>query len=221
MPGRIDALIFDCDGTLVDSERLSAELLVRLLGERGVRTTLEAILPIYRGERFQDVVEQLGRLYPQVAPADFLADSRRRSLPWLRARLQPMPGAVELVRRLRVAKCVASNGPREKIETSLDCAGLLDDFRGGVISAYEVGAWKPDPELIRHAARRMGVAPEHCLVVDDSLPGLRAGLAAGAQAVGLGELDISKLSGEIERARDMRELERLLDGLGLLAPPAP
>ena len=221
MPGRIDALIFDCDGTLVDSEQLSAELLARLLDERGVRTTVDAILPIYRGERLQDVVEHLGRLYPQVAPADFLAEYRQRSLPWLRARLQPMPGAVELVRRLRVAKCVASNGPREKIETSLDCAGLLDDFRGRVISAYEVGAWKPDPELIRHAARRMGVAPERCLVVDDSLPGLRAGLAAGVRVVGFGELDFSGLSGAFERARDMRELERLLDSLGLLAPPAP
>ncbi|WP_152219105.1 HAD family hydrolase [Pseudomonas sp. SCB32] len=220
MAGRIDALIFDCDGTLVDSEQLSAELIVRLLGERGVHTSVEAILPIYRGERFQDVVEHLGRLYPQVAPSDFLANYRQRSLPWLRARLRPMPGAVALVRRLRVAKCVASNGPRDKIETSLDCAGLLDDFRGRVISAYDVGAWKPDPELIRHAARQLGVAAERCLVVDDSLPGLRAGLAAGARVVGFGELDFSGLGGEFARAKDMRELGRLLDGLGLLAPPS-
>jgi len=220
MAGRIGALIFDCDGTLVDSEQLSAELIVRLLGERGVRTTVESILPIYRGERFQDVVAHLGRRYPQVAPADFLSEYRQRSLPWLRARLQPMPGAVELVHRLRVSKCVASNGPREKIETSLDCAGLLDDFRGRVISAYEVGAWKPDPALIRHAARQMGVAAECCLVVDDSLPGLRAGLAAGARVVGFGEQDFSELRGEFDQARDMRELGRLLDGLGLLAAPA-
>lgn len=221
MTGRIDALIFDCDGTLVDSEQLSAELIVRLLGERGVQTKVEAILPIYRGERFQDVVDHLGRFYPQVAPADFLVDYRQRSLPWLRARLRSMPGAVELVRRLRVAKCVASNGPREKIETSLDCAGLLEDFRGQVISAYEVGAWKPDPELIRHAAQQMGVAPERCIVVDDSLPGLHAGLAAGARVIGFGELDFSGLGGEFAQARDVRELGRLLDGLGLLAPPSP
>lgn len=221
MAGRIEALIFDCDGTLVDSERLSAELIVLLLDERGVCTSVEAILPIYRGERFQDVVDHLGQLYPQVAPADFLAEYRRRSLPWLRARLQAMPGAAELVRRLRVAKCVASNGPREKIETSLDCAGLLGDFHERVISAYEVGVWKPDPELIRHAARRMGVAPERCLVVDDSLPGLRAGLAAGARVVGFGAMDFSGLRGEFDQAHDMLELGRLLDGLGLLAPPSP
>ncbi|MCP8462705.1 HAD family hydrolase [Pseudomonas sp. ZM23] len=216
----IEAVIFDCDGTLVDSERLSAGLIVTLLGERNVRTSLEAILSIYRGERFQDVVERLGQLYPGIAPAQFLAEYRQRSLPWLRAHLKPMPGAVELVRRLRVAKCVASNGPRDKIETSLSCAGLLDDFRGQVISAYEVGAWKPDPKLILHAARSLGVAPQRCLVVDDSLPGLRAGLDAGARAIGFGEVDFASLGLEIARVRDMAELGRLLGDLELLAPPS-
>jgi HAD superfamily hydrolase (TIGR01509 family) len=82
---------------------------------------------------------------------------------------------------LRVPFCVASNGPRSKTELTLEITGLLPLFAGRVYSAYEVGAWKPDPGLFLHAANAMGAAPQRCAVVEDSEPGVLAGLAADMQ----------------------------------------
>ena len=75
--------------------------------------------------------------------------------------------------------CVASNGPREKIALSLSITGLLSFFDGRIFSSYELQTWKPDPGLYLHAAGAMKVAPENCAVVEDSVLGVRAGLAAG------------------------------------------
>jgi HAD superfamily hydrolase (TIGR01509 family) len=97
----------------------------------------------------------------------------------LESRLQPVDGAMELIRSLTVPFCVASNGPREKIELCLRVTGLLPYFKGRIFSAYEVGFWKPDPQLFIHAARALGASPTRCAVVEDSTPGLKAGLAAG------------------------------------------
>ena len=96
-----------------------------------------------------------------------------------RDRLAPVAGAMELVRGLSLPFCVASNGPLEKIELTLGLTGLLPHFAGRIFSADEVGSWKPDPGLFLAAATAMGVDPSRCAVVEDSLPGLRAGLAAG------------------------------------------
>jgi len=85
---------------------------------------------------------------------------------------------------MKLDKCIASNGPREKIELCLGVTGLLPHFQGRIASAYEVRSWKPDPGLIVHAASMMGVPVRKCLLVDDSLPGVEAGIAAGAAVVG-------------------------------------
>jgi beta-phosphoglucomutase-like phosphatase (HAD superfamily) len=84
-----------------------------------------------------------------------------------------------LVESLNVPYCIASNAPADKIELSLRVTGLLPLFEGSIHSAYQIGCWKPDPALFLHAARGMGVAPEQCAVVEDSIAGVRAGIAAG------------------------------------------
>jgi beta-phosphoglucomutase-like phosphatase (HAD superfamily) len=84
-----------------------------------------------------------------------------------------------LVAALNIPMCVASSGPREKIELSLSLTGLLPFFAGRIFSSYEVGFWKPDPGLFLHAAKAMAVEPSRCVVVEDSLPGIQAGIAAG------------------------------------------
>lgn len=89
-----------------------------------------------------------------------------------------------MLRQLDRPYCVASSGPRDKIEHSLSITGLLGYFPGRIFSAYDVGSWKPDPGLFLHAAETMGVAPERCAVVEDSVLGVQAGVAAGMTVFG-------------------------------------
>ena len=95
--------------------------------------------------------------------------------------LKPIDGAVDLVRSVRSQVCIASNGPPEKIRLSLSLTGLQPFFGDRLFSAYDVQAWKPDPELFLSDARTLGVHPRDCAVVEDSLPGIHGGLAAGMQ----------------------------------------
>ncbi len=88
-------------------------------------------------------------------------------------------GVEQVLRRLKVPICVASSGPIEKIELSLTHTNLIQYFRDRIFSSYEIGIWKPDPGLFIHAAKQMRIAPQNCLVVEDSRPGFQAAEAAG------------------------------------------
>jgi HAD superfamily hydrolase (TIGR01509 family) len=119
---------------------------------------------------------------------------------------------VDFVRGLDLPKCVASNGPRSKIETCLSTVGLLDEFQGLIVSAYEVQSWKPSPILIESAARLLGLSATQCLLVEDSVPGVLAGLGAGAQVAGYGETDFSEFHDHdnFHRVKDFGELKSLV-----------
>jgi HAD superfamily hydrolase (TIGR01509 family) len=175
----VDAVIFDCDGTLVDSESLGNEVLVECAAEQGLKMTPAEALRRFRGGRMSDCVAEIEALLGRRLPADFVPELRRRTAVAFRQRLRPVPGALELVRSLRSILAVASSGPREKMELSLSLTGLLPYFAGRIFSAYEIDSWKPDPGLFLHAARTLGVPPSRCAVVEDSLPGVLAGVAAG------------------------------------------
>ena len=175
----IEAVIFDCDGTLVDSELLANEVLVEYAGGFGVPISLEEALECYVGGRMADCVEDMEKRLGRKLPDSFVPELRARTAEVFRSRLKAMEGAAEMLEALQVPCCVASSGPPEKIELSLRLTGLLPKFEGRIFSAYEIGHWKPDPRLLLHAAHAMGVLPDRCAVVEDSLPGIRAGLAAG------------------------------------------
>jgi HAD superfamily hydrolase (TIGR01509 family) len=176
----IDAVIFDCDGTLVDSEPI---LLQALADEAGAldpaASFTEGELLALKGQRMSYSMDVVARKLGRALPADFEARARARMAPVFRERLQPIPGAIELLRALKVPYCVASNGPLHKMQITLAVTGLLPLLEGRIFSAYEVGSFKPDPGLFLHAARALDVRPERCAVVEDSLPGIEAGLAAG------------------------------------------
>jgi HAD superfamily hydrolase (TIGR01509 family) len=174
-----DAVIFDCDGTLVDSERLGNEVLVEHASGFGIDLTIEEAIARFRGVQMAECVSQLEALRGCPLSPTFASELRERMREAFISRLRPMDGAAELVASLVVPYCVASSGPREKTELSLSVAGLLAHFEGKVFSSYEVKQWKPDPGLFLHAAEALGVAPQRCAVVEDSMPGVRAGLAAG------------------------------------------
>lgn len=173
------AVIFDCDGTLVDSERVANEVLIDYLKDFGVTLSLQEAAARFDGIEVKDSLPQIEALVGAPLPGDFVDTMRERLERALANGLSPVEGAHRLVESLNVPFCVASNAPPEKVELSLRLTGLLPFFEGSIHSAYHVGRWKPDPALFLHAAKGMGVAPEACAVVEDSIAGVRAGLAAG------------------------------------------
>ena len=184
----IQAILFDCDGTLVDSEVPGMDVIHQQATALGVSCTREQAHQQFRGLRMAECIDWIAAQLPQV-PDGFAQDFARnvRAAQALRFAegLDVIPGAFELLDALRIPFCVATNGPREKVELTLGLTGLRGFFPEHIFSAYEVGSFKPDPGLFLHAAQQLGVAPVHCAVVEDSLPGIQAGLAAGMQVFSL------------------------------------
>jgi HAD superfamily hydrolase (TIGR01509 family) len=215
-------ILFDCDGTLVDSEMLGNEVLAAFACELGARMTAAEAATLFRGRKMAECVAEIEEMIGRRLPESFVPELRGRTADAFRERLQPVDGALELVRSLRVPFCVASSGPREKIELSLTVTGLLPYFEGRIFSSYDVGAWKPDPALHLHAARTLGVQPELCVVIDDSMPGILAGVAAGMMVIaldmhGLGDevppgvrivRHLSEISIMLENEADRRSVQR-------------
>ena len=173
-----NAVIFDCDGTLVDSERIANEILIEYLADFDVTLTLQESAARFNGVEMKDSLRQIEELMGGPLPANFVDTMHDRLAQALSQRLEPIDGVRRFVESLSVPYCVASNAPTDKIELSLRVTGLLSLFQGSIHSAYQIGRWKPDPALFLHAASVMGVAPEHCAVIEDSIAGVRAGLAA-------------------------------------------
>ena len=202
-----DAIIFDSDGTLVDSEHLASEALVEQAALSGVTLTVDEAVTRFRGGRMADFITYCERLQGKSLPDSFERDLRKRMADVLTTRLRPVDGALELVRSLSVPFCVASNGPRAKIELCLEITGLLPYFKDRIFSSYEVGVFKPDPGLFMHAARSLGASPARCAVVEDSSPGIRAGLAAGMTVFALAQgLSGEPLPPQVQVVSGLREL---------------
>jgi len=210
----IEAVIFDCDGTLVDSEGLANEVLVECLKPHGLDITADQARAQFTGRKMADCVAELERQLGSVLPTDFVGDFRTRCTEAFRSRLRPIDGAATALQRLRVPYCVASSGPREKIELSLEITGLLQYFEHRIFSSYEIGIWKPDPGLFLHAAEALGVAPNRCAVVEDSEPGVQAGLAAGMVVFAF----IPAGGPNFEGVEGIRVLRRLRDLPDLVRP---
>jgi HAD superfamily hydrolase (TIGR01509 family) len=176
---RFDAVIFDCDGVLVDSEEIAIEVWVEMAAEYGYTLSPDAALKAFRGGEMAQCVAHLETLLGHSVRDDFVPDFRARSTQRFEKELKPIPGVQSLLDRLTLPYCVASNGPFEKMEVSLRVTGLWDYFDGRIVSAYRVGSFKPLPGLFLAAADLLQVNPRRCAVVEDSLPGVEAGVAAG------------------------------------------
>ena len=178
-------MLFDCDGVLVDSERVAAECIIEFAARFGAGFEFEEALERFTGARMADNLRDIEERGRCKLPEDFEDSLRTHMASEFETRLKPVDGAAALVEALAVPYCVVSNGPRSKMEVTLRITGLLEHFAGRIVSAYEVGMWKPDPALFLHAARMLGVASERCAVVEDSDYGIAAGVAAGMQVFAL------------------------------------
>jgi HAD superfamily hydrolase (TIGR01509 family) len=180
----IKAVIFDCDGVLVDSVGLAGEVLADYLRDLGFEVTRQEATRRFGSGKMADYVARFEREMGQRLPENFEQELRRRRELVFRERLRSVEGAETLVRALcglRVPSCVASNGPMAQIEHSLRIVGLHELFQGRIFSAYSVRAWKPEPQLFLHAGQALGVTPSECAVLEDSELGIQAGVAAGMQ----------------------------------------
>ncbi|MGO4737087.1 HAD family hydrolase [Bosea sp. 2KB_26] len=182
---RFDLIILDCDGVLVDSEAISCRTLFDILSPLDPDYDLEAVMRRYLGRPASAVVEDYERMIGRPAPESFRRDWRSRLFAAFSAALQPVAGVREAVEAFDVDYCVASSSDEERIEHCLRKTGLWDLFEGRIFSTTRVQRGKPAPDLFLLAARERGVAPERCLVIEDSVSGVLAAKAAGMTAFGL------------------------------------
>ncbi len=176
-------VIFDCDGVLVDSEALENQLLIDMAASCGVRVDAEIAHVEFVGRKLADCVSLMEQSAKRELPPTFIDDFRGELSVVMEKELQAVPGVHSALEQISELKCVASNAPRNKIEQALQITRLRDFFESRIFSAYEVAAWKPEPDLFLHAAQSMGVRPEACVVVEDSRPGIEAALAAGMRVI--------------------------------------
>lgn len=182
-------LLFDCDGTLVDSEPLLAAEMAASLTALGLPFAPSDYMGEFRGARFMNIVAELQRRHGAVDP-DALrlgeANMRSRLAERLACELTPLPGVREALEVLAgYPRAVVSNGPEAKIRAGLQATALSDYFGDRLFSGYTAQCWKPDPCLYLHAASLMGYEARDCIAVDDAIVGVKAALAAGMRVIHL------------------------------------
>jgi HAD superfamily hydrolase (TIGR01509 family) len=210
-PRSYELVVFDCDGVLVDSERLAVRTEAEILGSLGWPLTEAEVIERFVGRSAEymhaQIQAQLGR------PIDWEKEFETRYRKVFERELRPVEGIAETLRALETSSCVASSGTHARIRFSLGLTGLLEHFQGRIFSAQDVARGKPAPDLFLYAADHMGVRPEACAVVEDSPAGVEAALAAGMAAFAFagGVVPAERLRGDgVVVFDDMRLLPGLL-----------
>ncbi len=178
-------VILDCDGVLVDSEKIGNDVFAEMLAIHGHQISGDESISRFRGMKLGVCLDILERETGIELPESFETELRQRMSSVFQAQLRPVEGALRLVESLQIPFCVASSGPRKKIEENLKTTNLYPHFVGKIFSGYELNSWKPDPGLFLSAARHFGVAPRDCIVVEDSFVGVSAGIAANMTVLAL------------------------------------
>ena len=206
-------VIFDCDGVLVDSERIAVRIDLLVLERVGLKLSEAEVIDRFLGRSpavmRQAIEDHLGHaLEPEVQD-----EFEQLYTEAFSAELRAVDGVQTALSEIRQATCVASSSEPQSLERKLRLAGLYERFAGRIFSASEVPNGKPAPDLFLYAADRMGVPPELCVVVEDSQYGVQAARAAGmhAFAYASGYIDPGLLVGaDTTIFTDMRELPQLL-----------
>jgi HAD superfamily hydrolase (TIGR01509 family) len=177
-----DLIIFDCDGVLVDSEAIANEVLAGALADYGIALAASEARAIFAGLSVDDVRRRAGERFGILMPENWSVAYYARLIPTLGQRVMPIDGVGNVLRRLSAAGiryCVASQGPIEKVRATLTRAEFWGLFEGHVYSAKLIGRPKPAPDLFLHAAASERAHPSRCAVIEDSVVGVQAGVAAG------------------------------------------
>lgn len=174
-----DGIIFDCDGVLVDSERIGVHIDRQVLADVGLDFTIEEVVGHFMGKSDKHFVDTVESMIGKPVPENWLDEIAGRYHEAFESELTAVPGIVEALNELELPYCVASSGTHEKMRFTLGKTGLLSRFENKLFSSTQVSRGKPHPDLFLFAAEQMGWQPSRCLVVEDSGAGVQAGLAAG------------------------------------------
>lgn len=205
-------IIFDCDGVLVDSEEITNRVLVEMGNALGIDLDFAYASEQFTGSSLRSIFDWMEDQLDRPLPANFEQDFRAKTFDLFRTEIKPIPGVRELLDQVTVPVCVASSGPLNKMELNLTTTELIDKFDGNLFSCYQIGKWKPDPAIFLHAASTMGFEPEECVVIEDSISGVRAAKRGGFTVCAyVGDRDGSVLTAEGAIVfRDMGALVELI-----------
>ena len=177
-------VIFDCDGVLVDSEPVSIQVLVDIANEYGANIDLAYGMKHFKGSFFDACKRMISELAQKQLPDSLESEYRQRSFEAFKKDMKPVEGVKGVLENINRPFCVASSGPEDKIELNLGLTGLLPFFENKIFSCYKIQKWKPDPAVFLWAAETMGFKPEECVVIEDSISGVRAAKAGGFDVFG-------------------------------------
>jgi HAD superfamily hydrolase (TIGR01509 family) len=183
-----ELVIFDCDGVLVDSERITNQVFADMLNEIGLAVTLDDMFEQFMGQSMRQCLVLITQMQGKPPPDDFVEKYRTRTAAALQNGLCVVPGIEAALDEIRLPYCVASNGDHHKMNTTLGITKLLPRFAGKLYSATEVAHGKPNPDVFLHAAHKQGFQASSCVVIEDSPTGVTAGVAAGMTVFGYAAL---------------------------------
>ncbi|MGV3001656.1 6-phosphogluconate phosphatase [Vibrio sp.] len=209
---KIKCVIFDCDGTLVDSERLCCQALVNVFASYGADISFEQCMNNFQGGKMFDILKDTSQAAGLSIPMEVLEPKYREQVKQLfDEQLQPIPHAkqtVEYLTQKGIAVCVASNGPQSKMQHSLALTGMLPIFENKIFSAFDINSWKPDPDLLLFAVMQMGFLLEECMFVDDTENGVYAGINAGLKTIYYSPVGSNIDAPQVTTVKCLTELQR-------------
>ena len=212
-PNEYKLVIFDCDGTLVNSEPLTMKLLSQMMRELGIKQSQSALMEAFAGKNMKAITDFVSS---HIGPFDekaFEEDYRLRCVHLFQEELQPIPGVIDLIKSVKTAKCIASNGPQRKMKLSLSATGIDQYFnKEHIFSAYDIQKWKPDPALIHFVLDRMKCKEPEAILIEDTMSGVNAGLTAGITTLAYNpEQDKDLLSSGALNFSTMAEIKHYLN----------
>lgn len=219
----VDLVIFDCDGVLIDSEIISNFTLVQALANLGYSISETQALRRFVGRSYRSIQEDIEADWGQALPPSFEIDLEEATLKSMTEALQPISGIHNVLSTLRLRRCVASSSSIAWIRQGLTLTGLIQHLDPYLFSASMVENGKPAPDLFLHAAEKMETSPTRCVVIEDSLPGVEAGVAAGMTVIGFtgGSHVVDPNHGEALRGIGAHHLIDDMTALSSLLDPGP
>ena len=178
----VEAVFFDCDGTLVDSEVICSRAYVHMFKTFGITLDLEDIFKRFKGVKLYEIIDIINEEHgTKLAKSDLEPVYRAEVARLFDSELEVIDGAGALIDAVNIPMCIVSNGPVSKMQHSLGKLGMLHHFPDKLFSGYDIQRWKPDPALMYHAAKAINVNVENCILVDDSAAGAQSGIDAGME----------------------------------------
>jgi HAD superfamily hydrolase (TIGR01509 family) len=212
----IELIIFDCDGVLVDSERIVNRVFADLLNLAGVPITLSHLFDRFMGHSLEQCLAMIHQQYGVALGAHFVTEYKAQRDQALAQHIKSVEGVEQLIHQLTVPFCVASNSDAQKIHSMLTLTGLINLFDGKIFSAADMAKPKPAPDVYLKAAATFGVSPARCLVVEDTPTGVKAAVAAGMPVFGYAALTSGQILREVGATNvffSMAEIQQAISDL--------